>query len=35
MRRRHQKSKEVKILRKKVKVEDDPIGIWDPPFPEW
>jgi len=28
-------SEEVRILKKKVNVDDDPIGIWDPPHPEW
>jgi len=30
-----QRDEEVSVLKKKVNVEDDPIGIWDPPCPEW
>jgi len=32
---RNQKNEEVSVLRKRVKVEDDPVGCWDPPCPEW
>jgi len=33
--RRDQKNEEVSVLRKRAKAEDDPVGMWDPPCPEW